>query len=273
MTRACHFTLQQALERAPAVIALQSQIMDCYVIFWPFLKINTTQTDIGHLYSWGCGAGGRLGHNDYCDRWEPCRIEALSHAVVTIFSCGDAHSLASVTEMRPDHQREAEEKAKAEKEASQLARLSRQNSTLNQLQKQRRQRSLSPTSSVSGGGDGSTEPPGYQEDRGDGRKKGFLGSWSYSGDGKKPSKNKSAGGKGALKYGNDEPSVASSVISADEPFFSMDSPVRAIPSDDETKIELDAQTSEGKGVASSKGSARSTGGATRPPGCRARPPA
>lgn len=64
------------------------------------------QSNLGYLYSWGCGAGGRLGHDDYRDRWEPCRIEALSHAVVKIFACGDAHSLASISQLRLDHQRE-----------------------------------------------------------------------------------------------------------------------------------------------------------------------
>ena len=48
------------------------------------------QSDVGHLYSWGCGMDGRLGHNDYYDRWEPTRVESLTHAVVTVFAAGDA---------------------------------------------------------------------------------------------------------------------------------------------------------------------------------------
>ena len=61
------------------------------------------QSDVGHLYSWGCGMDGRLGHNDYYDRWEPTRVESLTHAVVTVFAAGDAHSLASISELRPEH--------------------------------------------------------------------------------------------------------------------------------------------------------------------------
>jgi hypothetical protein len=45
---------------------------------------------------------GRLGHNDYEDRWSPTKVEALAHAHVSAFSAGDAHSLAVLTGLRPD---------------------------------------------------------------------------------------------------------------------------------------------------------------------------
>lgn len=54
----------------------------------------------GLLYSWGCGADGRLGHNDFEDRWEPTLIACLQHAVVSCFCAGDAHSVANVESVR-----------------------------------------------------------------------------------------------------------------------------------------------------------------------------
>ncbi len=35
-------------------------------------------TDTGHVYSWGDGAGGRLGHGDEKDLWEPRLCESIS---------------------------------------------------------------------------------------------------------------------------------------------------------------------------------------------------
>lgn len=44
------------------------------------------------IYSWGCGDGGKLGHGDYSDRWEPSEIVSLSGKRITDVSSGFWHS-------------------------------------------------------------------------------------------------------------------------------------------------------------------------------------
>ncbi|CAM9708860.1 unnamed protein product, partial [Ectocarpus fasciculatus] len=46
------------------------------------------------VFSWGCGQDGRLGHGDYKDRWEPCRVEGVGSDPVALIGAGAAHSMA-----------------------------------------------------------------------------------------------------------------------------------------------------------------------------------
>ncbi|CAM9305770.1 unnamed protein product, partial [Ectocarpus sp. 13 AM-2016] len=48
----------------------------------------------GKVFSWGCGQDGRLGHGDYKDRWEPCRVEGVGSDPVALIGAGAAHSIA-----------------------------------------------------------------------------------------------------------------------------------------------------------------------------------
>ncbi|CBJ30727.1 conserved unknown protein [Ectocarpus siliculosus] len=48
----------------------------------------------GKVFSWGCGQDGRLGHGDYKDRWEPCRVEGVGSDPVALIGAGAAHSMA-----------------------------------------------------------------------------------------------------------------------------------------------------------------------------------
>ena len=63
-------------------------------------------TKHGTVYTWGMGKDGRLGHDDYDDRWEPTLVERLSgkegraRNVVVCVGAGHAHSLASFEEGR-----------------------------------------------------------------------------------------------------------------------------------------------------------------------------
>ena len=52
-------------------------------------------TPIG-VMSWGVADGGRLGHGDDKDRWDPTRIEAFDDMIVTQVSAGAWHSAAIV---------------------------------------------------------------------------------------------------------------------------------------------------------------------------------
>jgi len=53
-------------------------------------------TQTGTVYSWGSGEDGRLGLNDYENRYEPTLIEKLSlkGRKVCVVGAGSAHSLA-----------------------------------------------------------------------------------------------------------------------------------------------------------------------------------
>ena len=46
------------------------------------------------VYSWGSGDGGRLGHGDNKDRYEPTEIESLSEELVLQVACGQWHACA-----------------------------------------------------------------------------------------------------------------------------------------------------------------------------------
>lgn len=46
------------------------------------------------VFSWGRGRDGRLGHGDYKDRWEPCRVGGLGPEPVALIAAGAAHSMA-----------------------------------------------------------------------------------------------------------------------------------------------------------------------------------
>ena len=57
-------------------------------------------TSTSQVYSWGSNTDGRLGHNDYSDRWTPTLVDKLTRKggkdrVVTVVGAGDAHSLAA----------------------------------------------------------------------------------------------------------------------------------------------------------------------------------
>ena len=52
------------------------------------------------IFSWGSGDGGRLGHGDFNDRWEPTEIESLSGKEIVDISCGTWHS-ACIAKMIP----------------------------------------------------------------------------------------------------------------------------------------------------------------------------
>lgn len=47
------------------------------------------------VFSWGRGQDGRLGHGDYKDRWEPCRVNGLGPEPVALVAAGAAHSMAA----------------------------------------------------------------------------------------------------------------------------------------------------------------------------------
>jgi alpha-tubulin suppressor-like RCC1 family protein len=51
-------------------------------------------TGAGHVYSWGYGGTGRLGHGDRANRALPEWVESLRHTNVTQVAAGGAHSLA-----------------------------------------------------------------------------------------------------------------------------------------------------------------------------------
>ena len=48
------------------------------------------------LWSWGSGAGGRLGLGDQKDRYDPCLVPRLKGKAVTNVSAGTWHSMAVV---------------------------------------------------------------------------------------------------------------------------------------------------------------------------------
>lgn len=48
------------------------------------------------VFSWGSGDGGRLGHGDFTDRWEPCETSALSGWSVSDVSAGTWHTACVV---------------------------------------------------------------------------------------------------------------------------------------------------------------------------------
>ncbi len=56
------------------------------------------------MYSWGSGDGGRLGHGDYNDRWNPTEISALNGERIVDISCGTWHSacIVAIPPMRKD---------------------------------------------------------------------------------------------------------------------------------------------------------------------------
>ena len=55
------------------------------------LAVSLTQ-----VFSWGCGAGGRLGHGDMKERWKPEPIVALNNWHIIAISAGTWHSAAVV---------------------------------------------------------------------------------------------------------------------------------------------------------------------------------
>jgi alpha-tubulin suppressor-like RCC1 family protein len=52
----------------------------------------------GQVYTWGAGAGGRLGHDGERDRFTPLRVVALDVADIVAVACGDCHSVAVTDE-------------------------------------------------------------------------------------------------------------------------------------------------------------------------------
>jgi alpha-tubulin suppressor-like RCC1 family protein len=50
--------------------------------------------DTGDLYTWGEGAGGRLGHGDEEDHKEPHQVASLRGTRIVQIACGFAHMAA-----------------------------------------------------------------------------------------------------------------------------------------------------------------------------------
>lgn len=48
------------------------------------------------MYSWGAGAGGKLGHGDENDVHEPKKIQFFEGMKVVDFACGMDHTLVAV---------------------------------------------------------------------------------------------------------------------------------------------------------------------------------
>lgn len=57
---------------------------------------HTIAVGESRVFSWGSGDGGRLGHDDYIDRWEPSEIFSLSGQRIVDVSCGTWHSACIV---------------------------------------------------------------------------------------------------------------------------------------------------------------------------------
>lgn len=57
---------------------------------------HTVAVSTNEVLSWGCNDGGRLGHGDFEDRWEPCIIDTLTGLNVSGISCGTWHSACIV---------------------------------------------------------------------------------------------------------------------------------------------------------------------------------
>eukprot|EP00002_Diphylleia_rotans_P012395 TRINITY_DN2423_c0_g2_i8.p1 TRINITY_DN2423_c0_g2~~TRINITY_DN2423_c0_g2_i8.p1 ORF type:complete len:227 (+),score=28.93 TRINITY_DN2423_c0_g2_i8:87-767(+) len=51
-------------------------------------------SDNGHVFSWGCGYHGQLGHGDVRDSHEPRQIHSLNGKNVVQIVCGKTHSMA-----------------------------------------------------------------------------------------------------------------------------------------------------------------------------------
>jgi alpha-tubulin suppressor-like RCC1 family protein len=65
---------------------------------------HTVAVGNSRIFSWGSGDGGRLGHNDFNDRWEPTEISSLSGQMIVDISCGTWHSacIVAVPPMQKD---------------------------------------------------------------------------------------------------------------------------------------------------------------------------
>lgn len=48
----------------------------------------------GEMFTWGCGADGKLGHGSAVSEWEPKRVEALASVHVAQVALGDRHTIA-----------------------------------------------------------------------------------------------------------------------------------------------------------------------------------
>eukprot|EP00957_Ditylum_brightwellii_P023401 1766286-Ditylum_brightwellii.AAC.1 len=57
---------------------------------------HTIAVSSSGMFSWGVGDGGRLGHGDCLDRWEPCRISSLDGWNILDVSAGIWHSACVV---------------------------------------------------------------------------------------------------------------------------------------------------------------------------------
>ena len=48
----------------------------------------------GHIFSWGEGSGGKLGHGVEADLSQPMLIGALSGSTIGLVACGEFHTCA-----------------------------------------------------------------------------------------------------------------------------------------------------------------------------------
>jgi len=53
-------------------------------------------SQVSDFFSWGSGAGGRLGHGDFKDRWQPEKIISLDKSAIIDISAGTWHSACVV---------------------------------------------------------------------------------------------------------------------------------------------------------------------------------
>ncbi len=65
---------------------------------------HTVAVGDSRIFSWGSGDGGRLGHGDYLDHWEPSEILSLRGQRIVDISCGTWHNacIVAVPPMRKD---------------------------------------------------------------------------------------------------------------------------------------------------------------------------
>jgi alpha-tubulin suppressor-like RCC1 family protein len=49
--------------------------------------------DDGHVYTWGAGAFGELGHGDLAHVSEPCRLKAFRRHELVFAACGASHNI------------------------------------------------------------------------------------------------------------------------------------------------------------------------------------
>ena len=65
-----------------------------YIVRSTMTQVSKFTLISGHVFSWGLGSEGQLGHGDKQTLWLPRLIEELESHVVTDIACGSAHAAA-----------------------------------------------------------------------------------------------------------------------------------------------------------------------------------